>query len=69
MATETNSNAAITSNDDSYYEKLASAEEIYLEEIEEEVRSLLISGPKDNRSTPALDTAVESYQKPEAGQE
>jgi hypothetical protein len=69
MATETNSKASITSNDDSSYEKLASEEEIYLEETEEEVRSLLISGPQDGRSTPALDTAVESYQKPEAGQE
>ena len=69
MATETNSNAAITSNDDSYYEKLASEEEIYLEETEEDVRSLLISGPQDGHPTPALDTAVESYQIPEANQE
>ncbi len=69
MTTETNSNAAITSNDDSCYEKLASEEEIYLEETEEKVRSLLISWPQGSRSTPALDTVVESYQKPEAGQE
>ena len=69
MATETNSDAAITSNDDSYYETLASEEEIYLEETEEEVRSFLISGPQDGHPTPALDTAVESYQIPEANQE
>jgi len=69
MATEINRNAAITSNDDSYYEKIASEEEIYLEESEEEVRSLLISGPQDGHPTPALDTAVKSDQIPEANQE
>jgi hypothetical protein len=52
MAPEANSDPAATSNDDSYYEKLASEEEIYLEETEEEVRSFLISDQQDGRSTP-----------------
>jgi hypothetical protein len=69
MAMETNSKAANQSDDDAYYEKLASQEETYLEETEEEVGSLLISGLQHDRSTPALDTAVESYQKPETTQE
>lgn len=69
MATETNSNAAMTSNDDSYYEERASEEEMYLEETEEEVRSFLIPDPQGGRSTPTLDMAVESYQIPDAGQE
>jgi hypothetical protein len=69
MATEANSNAASPSKDESYYEKLASKEEIYLEETEEELRSLLISDPQGGRSTLPLDTVVESYQKPEADQE
>jgi hypothetical protein len=69
MATDTDSNSAVPSNDNSYYETLAGEEEIYLEETEEEVSKLLISGPQDGRSTPVHDTAVESYQKPKAGQE
>ena len=70
MVTDINSNnAAVPSNDDAYYEKLASEEETYLEETDEEVRSLLILGPRDGRSTPAHDTAVESHRKPEADQE
>ena len=69
MAADTGSNSAVPSNDDSYYEILAGEEEIYLEETEEEVSKLLSSGPQDLRSTPVHDTAVESYQRPEAGQE
>jgi hypothetical protein len=68
MATEANSNASSLSKDESYYEKLAGKEEIYLEETEEELRSLLISDPQGGRSTPAEDTQVESYQIPEASQ-
>ena len=47
MATEINSNAALAINDDPYYEKLASEEELYLEQTEEELRSRLVSNGQE----------------------
>jgi hypothetical protein len=58
MATEISSNTAGATNDDPYYEKLASEEELYLEETEEELRSRLLSDGQDESSSPAMDPAV-----------
>jgi hypothetical protein len=56
--------STITSYNESFYEERASVEEIYLEVIEEELRSKLISDtPQDDRPTPAPDTAFESYRE------
>jgi hypothetical protein len=47
MAIQEDSNEVIPTFDDSYYEERASVEEIYLEEIEEELRAVLISVPNE----------------------
>jgi hypothetical protein len=52
MTIENISDEVILTYDESYYEELASTEEIYLEEIEEELRSKLISyTPQDGCHT------------------
>jgi len=43
MAIESNSDEVVPTYNESYYVELASEEEIYLEETEEELRSKLIS--------------------------
>lgn len=43
MAIKEDSNEVIPTSDDSYYEKRANEEEIYLEETEEELRDVLVS--------------------------
>lgn len=58
MVSEIYSNRAVATNDDSYYEKLAGEEELYLEETEEELRSRLLSDGQDESSSPAMDPAV-----------
>ncbi|QNI32837.1 hypothetical protein H7849_02220 [Alloacidobacterium dinghuense] len=71
MAIESHSDEVIPTYDESYYEALASEEEIYLEEIEEELRSELISdAPQNDRPQPddgeELETAFESYREAQA---
>jgi hypothetical protein len=67
MAIESNSDEVVRTYSESYYEELASSEEIYLEETEEELRSELISDtPQDDRPTRALDEACESYREAQA---
>jgi hypothetical protein len=52
MAIESNSDEVVLIYNESYYEERASEEEIYLEEIEEELRSELISDtPQDDCPT------------------
>jgi len=43
MAIESNNNEDISTYNETYYEELASEEEIYLEETEEELRADLLS--------------------------
>lgn len=71
MAIESHSDEVIPTYDESYYEELASEEEIYLEEIEEELRSELIADtPQNDRPQPddgeELETAFESYREAQA---
>ena len=71
MGIESHSYEVIPTYDESYYEGLASEEEIYLEEIEEELRSELIADrPLDDRPQPddgeELETAFESYREAQA---
>lgn len=54
MATQINNDTAAATDDDSFYEKLASREELYLEETEEELRSRLVSDGQDESSCPAM---------------
>jgi hypothetical protein len=62
MATENDNDEVVLTYNESYYEERASVEEIYLEVIEEWLRSKLISEtPQDDCPTPAPDTAFESY--------
>ena len=64
MAIESNSDELVLTYNESYYEERASAEEIYIEVIEEELRSKLISKTlQDECPTPASDTAFESYRE------
>jgi hypothetical protein len=64
MATENDNDEVVLTYNESYYEKRASAEELYLEVIVEEIRSQLISEmPQDDCPTPAPDTAFESYRE------
>jgi hypothetical protein len=64
MATENDNDEVVLTYNESYYEELASAEEIYLEVTEEELRSKLISDtPHDDRPTSPLDAAFESYRE------
>lgn len=63
MAIESNSDEVVPTYNEAYYEGLASEEEIYLEEAEEELRSKLIS---DTRRTIVLlrrHTAFESVSR------
>lgn len=71
MAIESHSDEVTPTYDESYYEELASEEEIYLEEIEEELRSELIADtPQNDRPQPddgeELETAFESYREAQA---
>jgi hypothetical protein len=67
MATENDNDEVVLTYSESYYEERASVEEIYLEEIEEELRSKLISEtPQDDCPPPddnsqGLDASFESY--------
>jgi hypothetical protein len=64
MATENDNDEVVLTYSESYYEERASVEEIYLEEIEEELRSKLISEtPQDDCPTTAPETAFESYRE------
>jgi hypothetical protein len=69
MAIENDNDEVVLTYSESYYEECASEEEIYLEEIEEELRSTLISDtPQDDCAQPGdssqeADIAFESYRK------
>ena len=64
MATEFNSNTATATNADPY-EKLASEEELYLEETEEELRSRLLSDGRIVFSRNGSGTRIESIVPPD----
>ena len=53
MAINTNNDKSIPTDTEAYYEELASQEEIYLEETEEEVRAILISDDQSPSRTTA----------------
>jgi hypothetical protein len=53
MPINTNNDKSIPTDAEAYYEKLASQEEIYLEETEEEVRAILISDDQSPSRTTA----------------
>ena len=53
MAINTNKDKNIPPDTDACYETLASQEEIYLEETEEEVRAILTSGDQSPSQTTA----------------
>ena len=61
MAIEGNSDKVVLKCSEFYYEERAREEEIYLEEIEEELRAKLISDTPQSDCYPAPDTAFESY--------
>jgi len=67
MAIESNDGETVPTSDECYYEELASVEEIYLEETEEELRLELTSDtPQGECPAPALDTAFEWYREVQA---
>lgn len=53
MLIDKSSQANIPNDSDAYYEEVASREEIYLEEVEEEVRAILTSDAKVPSQTKA----------------
>ena len=53
MPINTNNDKSIPTDAEAYYEGLASQEEIYLEETEEEVRAILISDDQSPSRTTA----------------
>jgi hypothetical protein len=64
MAIASNGDEVVPTYNECYYEERASEEEIYIEVIEEELRSKLISEtPQDDCPIPAPDTAFESYRE------
>ena len=64
MAIESNSDEVVLTYNETYYEERASEEEIYLEEIEEELRSKLITdAPQDDPYNPAPDSEFASYRE------
>jgi hypothetical protein len=71
MAIESNGYEVVPTYNESYYEELASVEEIYLEETEEELRSKLISDTtEDDRPTPApysIRISIERHSKSISG--
>ena len=64
MASENDNDEVVLTYSESYYEERASVEEIYLEEIEEELRSKLISEtPQDDCPITAPGSASVSYRE------